>query len=647
MFVNLRQGFNSKPALIPDTEDLSKYITKSTDWYKSLYKYTEEQKKKIEETGTVSGIRDTLTDQLFFDFDSKVDIDKARTDALTAAGKLLQAGFEEDNIACYFTGSKGFSLEVKLDNLITPPQFKEIVFSIAGDLETFDRVVNDPNRIVRIANTRHNSSGLYKIPLTPEELSTMEVGDIRMLAKNPRAESRMLKIGQLPEALKNLKTEEKPIESIGKELTFDVTSVDMKARPYGIDEARWLLQNGFFRTGERNYSMLCLASTYKNLKQPEETTRAILQATAKVQAERTGEDVFPDNEVDLIIKQVYGPHWQGGQFTTKDPNNWLARYAKKMGITPDKSDDGPMQIVDVEAEFTHFVQNLEQNTVLTGIPFIDTKMPLTLGTNAAIVGAPGSGKTTIALNILKNCSARNMTTVFFSLDMHRKRMFEKIMYDVTGFTREKLYEEFKSGRGKELVNMMKKQYGSVWFYDRSGTSPADMARYIKQVEDHTGTKVKLVMIDYLERVSSEKSSDTEASKDIAQKIQDLVMDLDIACITLVQPAKAAYSAGPDSPIENMAAIKGSSYLQQSYRNIISIWRPGYTPELSEKGFDKFAEFAILKNDLGSMGKTVMAFDGAKGRIRPLEDFEYEEHKQLMEYKRELFAANNKQKSGWE
>jgi replicative DNA helicase len=317
-----------------------------------------------------------------------------------------------------------------------------------------------------------------------------------------------------------------------------------------------------------------------------------------------------------------------------------------MGLAADKSDDGPMQIVDVEDEFTNFVKNLEQNTILTGIPFIDSKMPLTLGTNAAIVGAPGSGKTTLALNILKNCSAKNMTTVFFSLDMHRKRMFEKIMYDVTGLSRPDLYQAFKEGKGKELVKKMKELYGNVWFYDRSGTRPQDMAEYIKMVESHTGTKVKLVMIDYLERVSSEKNSDTEASKDIAQKIQDLVMDLDIACVTLVQPNKNAYNGGPDSPIENMAAIKGSSYLQQSYRNIISLWRPGYTPTLSEQGHDRFIEFAILKNDLGEMGKTVMGFEGAKGRIRPLEDFEYAEHKQLLEYKRQL-SSEDKKSDGWD
>lgn len=646
MYYNLRAGLNSKPTLIDIREDINTYINnREKDWYVSLYKYNDSHKALLEERGTLSGIKDTLTNTLYFDFDSKEDLDKARYEALEVANRLLVQGFDEDSIGCYFTGGKGFSVEVEIDEYITPEKFKAITQNIAGGLETFDTVVADPNRIVRVANTKHQNTGLYKIPLTPEELVDLNINEIKLLAKNPRA-NRMLKVAKLTEELKSIEPlKEKTVESIAKELTFDISSIDMKARPKGVDEARWLLVNGFFRSGERNHAMLCLASTYKNQGYAEMHTEALLRATADAQANRTGEEVFPDREIDLIITQVYGPNWQGGQFTTKDPTNWLAKYAVKMGIKVKHEDTGPMQIADVEDEFTNFVKNIEKNTVLTGIPFLDKKMPLTIGTNAAILGAPGSGKTTLALNILKNCSAKNMTTVFFSLDMHRKRMFEKIMYDVTGMDRISLYEAFKAGRGKELVGKMKAQYSNIWFYDRPGTRPEDMANYVREVEAHTGTKVKLVMIDYLERVASDKSSDTEASKDVAAKVQDLVMELDVACITLVQPNKNAYGAGPDAPLENMGGIKGSSYLSQSYRNIISLWRPGYNPTLSENGYDRFMELAILKNDLGELGKTIMKFDGAKGRIQNMEDIDYEVYKELMQIKKQMKAE--KDGDGWE
>lgn len=642
-YVNLRAGLNSRPNLVPVSENLNKLIiNKDQDYYVSLYKYNDSHKKILEEKNTLSGIKDTVTNILYFDFDSKNNLEKAKEDALVVANRLIENGIDEEAINVFFTGNKGFSIEVEISEFITPDHFKAITQKIAGDLETFDVVVSDPNRIVRVANTKHQVSGLYKIPLSPEEFTELSIDEIKTLAKTTRDIGKTILVADLPRGLQTVEVKEKPLEKIQQELTFDISSVDMKSRPHGLDEARYLLLRGFFKTGQRNHAMLCLASTYKNMKYERTHTEMILKGTALEQAERTGEDEFPDNEIELILDQVYSENWKGGQFTTRDPNNWLSKYAEKMGLDLRKTDSGPMQIMDVEAEFTNFVKNLEQNTILTGIPFIDAKMPLTIGTNAAIVGAPGSGKTTIAMNILKNCSAKNMTTVFFSLDMHRKRMFEKIMYDVSGLSRIELYQAFKEGKGKELVAKMKQHYGSVWFYDRSGTTPADMERYIKQVEEHTGTKVKLVMIDYLERVASDKSSDTEASKDIAQKIQDLVMDLDIASITLVQPAKHAYSGGPDAALESMTAIKGSSYLQQSYRNIISLWRPGYNPNLTE--YDHFMELAILKNDLGELGKTVMHFDGAKGRVRPLEDFEHEEYKELLQIKKQLAGGKP---DGWE
>lgn len=266
LYQNLRKGLNSKPMLVDIKEDINKFITnRDTDWYVSLYKYTDAHKKILEEKETLSGIRDTVTNTLYFDFDSKEDLDKARTDALEVANRLVTRGFEEDNIGCFFTGGKGFSIEVEIDEYITPDKFKAVTLDIAGDLETFDKVVADPNRIVRVANSRHQNSGLYKIPLSPEELVDLNISEIKLLAKNPRP-NRILKVAKMPQNIKDVETAKEksiPTRELAKNLSFDISSIDMKARPKGIDEARWLLINGFFKTGEgeRHYAMLCLAAT--------------------------------------------------------------------------------------------------------------------------------------------------------------------------------------------------------------------------------------------------------------------------------------------------------------------------------------------------------------------------------------------------
>lgn len=640
LFVNLRNGLNSKPNLIDIKEDINKHITtRDKDWYVSLYKYNETHKKLLEEKGSLAGVKDTLTNTLYFDFDSKEDPTKAQADAIEVANRLITRGFDEDEIGCYFTGNKGFSIEVETNDYLTPDKFKAIVFDVAGDLATFDAVVNDPNRIVRIANTKHQNSGLYKIPLTPDELVNLDIKEIKLLAKNPRA-NRMLKVASLPQNIKDVEpVKEKPIEAISKELTFDISTIDMKARPKGIDEARFLLLNGFFRSGERNHSMLCLASTLHNLNYPLEVTRGMLNGAAELQSSRTGESVFPEREVDLIINQVYGPNWKGGQFTTRDSNNWLAQYVKKMGLNV-KENEGPETLDGIEAGFTSYLNNIEKNTIKTGIDAIDKAMPITVGSNIGVVAAAGAGKTALALKILRYNSENGIPTVFASLDMHRNRLFEKVIYNVTGFSREDVYAKFKAGKGKELTDLVKKHYGNVWFYDRSSATVEDIKNYVLAVEQKTGEKVKMVMFDYFERINCDVSEDTAASKKIASQIQDMVNDLDVAAITLVQPNKFSLGAGPDTEIKSYTSIKGSSFLYQSFRGIISLSRPFYTP--ATKDIDKYMVINLLKNDLGELDRFEFGWHGKTGEIYELEDHEKDELKELMRLKN-----STNEDTGWE
>jgi hypothetical protein len=616
------------------TEKIEKLIKNpSKDYYVSLFKYTEDHKKVFEEKGTLSGIRDTVTDKLYFDFDSKSDLNLARNDAITAAERLVESGVPEEAIGCYFTGSKGFNLEVNLDRNITPEEFKSIVFGVAGDLKTFDRVVNDPNRIIRIPNTKHQSSGLFKIELEPSELVELEIEQIKNLAKTKRLIQRTkTKTSVTEKLMEMMKTtqKEKTITQIQQELTFDISSIDLKQRPKGMDESRWLLANGFFRHGERNNSMLCLAATYKNFYYPEELTKNLLMGVAEIQSKRTGEEIFPEKEIDSIIGQVYGPNWKGGMFTTRDPNNWLAQYARKMGLNIEESEETPKTIVSIAPAFVKFIQEIDKNTIKTGIDTLDKIIPMTVGSNIGIVAGPGVGKTALALKILKHNSKQGIVSVFASLDMSRNRLFEKVVYNVTGMNRDEMYRVFCEGKHEEILKKVKEEYGNVWFYDKTAASVSDIKEFVRNVEQTTGEKVKLLMIDYFERVNSDISDDTAASKKVANEIQDAIIDLDVLAITLYQPNKMSLGSGPDTEIKSYTAIKGSSFIYQACRGIIGLSRPFYTPKTKE--LDRFMIMNILKNDLGELDRLELGWNGKTGEIFELEDHEKEELRDLMALK---------------
>jgi len=259
-------------------------------------------------------------------------------------------------------------------------------------------------------------------------------------------------------------------------------------------------------------------------------------------------------------------------------------------------------------------------------------MPITVGSNVGLIGAPGSGKTAIALNILRHTSRKGIKTVFASLDMHPNRMFEKVIYSLTGISRHDLYAIFKKNviRKDEILKKVDENFGNVFFYDRSLPTVQDIKDYILDCEKESGEKVKLLMLDYFERVSSEYSDDTQGSKKIAGELQNLVNDLNIAIIVIVQPNKYALSGGVDTAIRDYTKIKGSSFIYQAFRQIVSIWRPGYNPEDPKN--DKFMQMAILKNDLGELDEKSYHWNGKRGFIRDLENNEDLDLKELLESK---------------
>ena len=140
------------------------------------------------------------------------------------------------------------------------------------------------------------------------------------------------------------------------------------------------------------------------------------------------------------------------------------------------------------------------------------------------------------------------------------------------------------------------------------------------------------MIDYFERINSEYSDDTASSKRVCNEIQDMISDLDVAVVTLVQPNKFSLGGGPDKPILNYTAIKGSSFLYQSFRSILSLWRPFFTPTTRE--LDNYMQMAILKNDLGELNTFEFAWNGKRGEIKELEDIQRQELKELLKMKAE-------------
>lgn len=138
-------------------------------------------------------IREAIqTANLYFDFDSE-DITKSLADLKRTIEILKQAGCPENSMQSYFSGSKGYHLEIDFSSLGIEPskELNRLFEAIANDLttthqlNTLDTGIYDNVRMWRMNLSINSKTGLYKTPLSFQELS-LSGDEIQALAKQPR-----------------------------------------------------------------------------------------------------------------------------------------------------------------------------------------------------------------------------------------------------------------------------------------------------------------------------------------------------------------------------------------------------------------------------------------------------------------------------
>lgn len=648
LYKALRKGLISKPIFYPINE-IGFVIGEERninpeELYVSLYNYTEDHINQFEEKGTVAGIKDTTTDCLFFDFDSKKDMEQARKDALELCYRLVDQSIPEDAIQVSFSGNKGYGVKVNLEDNITPKQFKEITNHLAKGLNTFDTVVSDPNRIVRVTNSINAKSGLYKIPLELYELESYKSDDIKLQASKPREIPKYACV-PLPEPLK-IHEESKELKVVVTQFLDKKDQLDlaMKDKPANWKDYKWALVQGFFESGERHNALMIVAATCRGLRLSKELAYYYCKHALEKQAEIYGDDKFDKKEVweNIIEKSVYSDTWEGGQYSPKT-NEWLKVYCEKWGFKLNDDEEKPcIEINDMSKHFHKYASEFEKNIVRMGLPSLDNNCLLLAGTSNGLVGAPGSSKTTLSLNFLENNSRMGNQSLFLSMDMAMPIIYSKLIQRELGIAFKQAQSLYMTNpkEAQRLDKLIAEKYKNVGFNFKSGLTPADIRNIIKDRENKTGQKIRFLVIDYLECLNSD-FSDTNASQAyIANQIKDIATEMEICCLTLLQTQKHS-TPDPSDALLSLRAVKGTSVLEQSFSTLITIWREGYSPKTVND--DNYLSMAIVKNRFGSLWSHDYHWDGPKGHVRELTD---EERFQLKDFKQRKAEMRADVESSW-
>ncbi|NIA11756.1 MAG: hypothetical protein GWP10_19040 [Nitrospiraceae bacterium] len=133
-----------------------------------------------------------ILNTVYIDLDSEEDLEIACKDAIA-----LYHGLEHEEIHTrqYFSGGKGFAFYIDFEPVqIDPVNFKGVLKEFLNRVEstygltTIDHSSTDGvSRISKIANTQHEKTGLYCVPVTTEDLQN-GIDHILEIAQQPRTD---------------------------------------------------------------------------------------------------------------------------------------------------------------------------------------------------------------------------------------------------------------------------------------------------------------------------------------------------------------------------------------------------------------------------------------------------------------------------
>jgi hypothetical protein len=215
-YIEVSEGVKRKtPPEMINVSDLKQWQKKNQDsklgLFRSIYEYPTDDP-------YVGGV---ISD-FYVDLDCEENPDRARKEAVALVKTLINDyDIQEEIINIAFSGMKGisicvahevFDVEAAADlPLIWKSIAKNMISKLS--LKTIDTQVYERRRLWRLINSKHQKSGLYKIPLTITELEKLSIKEIKEKAVKPRPQPFMLgKIQPIPKAVSLFREHAKKVE---------------------------------------------------------------------------------------------------------------------------------------------------------------------------------------------------------------------------------------------------------------------------------------------------------------------------------------------------------------------------------------------------------------------------------------------------
>ncbi len=240
----------------------------------------------------------------------------------------------------------------------------------------------------------------------------------------------------------------------------------------------------------------------------------------------------------------------------------------------------------------------ELNQILTG--FHEDELII-------IAGRPAMGKSTFALNLVRNvCTKSNQPAVFFTLEMSAENIARNLLAAFAQVEGQKMrnYNFSRDDWAKLTTASEDLQDAPLWIDETPAISLTELrgkARHLKLRHD-----IKLLVVDYLQlmtasSVARNRSREQEVSE-ISRGLKALAKELHIPVIALSQLSRKPEGRQENRPI--LSDLRESGAIEQDADVVLLLHRPDYYNKEDKPGE---AEVIIAKQRNGPTGTVNLAF----------------------------------------
>ncbi len=267
-------------------------------------------------------------------------------------------------------------------------------------------------------------------------------------------------------------------------------------------------------------------------------------------------------------------------------------------------------------------QKLSQNSdayrgLMTGFTRLDRLTNGLQKSNLIVLAArPGIGKTSLAMNIIEHAALYdNKVCAVFSLEMSNTELKERLLCSAAGVS----MASVKSGKlsndeWKRLMKFNEKltNKANLNIDENPRLTPAEVLSKCRRIKARNGGRLDLVMIDYIQLMTSGKSNTenrTQEVSTISRELKLIAKELKVPIIALSQLRRL--TNGEKQP--QLSDLRESGSIEQDADIVMFIERPdvGATEEeIQKKQIVKgMAYLNIAKNRHGGIAKLPLRFRG--------------------------------------